>query len=432
MSIYCGSAKINITPTESKLLAGYMTIRQSQGIHDPIYGRIIAIKSHQTILILVSLDLICIDHYYTEKLRKKISAQTNVSPEFIFLHATHTHSGPGGTIHETSPIWRAFPDLWMPYDNTLVEDQQQKIVVGVKQALVNLEECKISICEGAAHGIGANRISTEIEYDPILKVIEFECSSNKKIILYSFSCHPTIMNRDNLFISADFPGITSFNLENENNVEIALFLNGPSGDISTRFTRKSASFEEVRRLGTQLSTEILKLLTHKKTPTIEEATYKVEVVDLNLRKKEGFSELEQKLLELNRKYKFYKEVSEKNYANLRKIESEIEGISALIRKSETLENSIPIITEIQAIKLGEIIFVSVPGEIFNETGKEITSYYNGVPVFIAGNTNDYIGYIVPERYYASDSYEASMTILEKGSAEKIKDTIINIIESMRK
>lgn len=83
MNIYCGSAKVDITPTESKLLAGYMATRQSKGIHDPIYARIVAIRSQQTFIILVSLDLICIDQNYTVELRKKFQTkrmfQKNVS-----------------------------------------------------------------------------------------------------------------------------------------------------------------------------------------------------------------------------------------------------------------------------------------------------------------------------------------------------------------
>lgn len=108
MNIYCGSAKVDITPTESKLLAGYMATRQSKGIHDPIYARIVAIRSQQTFIILVSLDLICIDQNYTVELRKKISDQTNVSKECIFLHATHTHSGPGGLFMKHLPSGEHF------------------------------------------------------------------------------------------------------------------------------------------------------------------------------------------------------------------------------------------------------------------------------------------------------------------------------------
>ncbi|MEK5052396.1 hypothetical protein CHH55_23810 [Niallia circulans] len=431
MNIYCGSAKVDITPTESKLLAGYMATRQSKGIHDPIYARIVAIRSQQTFIILVSLDLICIDQNYTVELRKKISDQTNVSKECIFLHATHTHSGPGGTIQETSPIWRAFPDLWMPYDRILVNEQHKKIVEAVKLALENLEECKVSICEGEVSGIAANRISSEIEYSSILKVIEFEyCRTNKKIIVYHFACHPTIMNRDNLLISADFPGVTSSNLENENNVEIALFINGPSGDISTRFTRKEASFYEVRRVGTVLSAAVLELLIHKKQIKVDTISSKIEKVDLALRNIEDSAQLQHKLHELKQRHKIQKVTAGNNCAYLRKIESEIEGVSALIKKSGALENSLTISTEIQVLKLGEILFVSIPGEIFNETGTEITNNYNGVPVFIAGNTNDYIGYIVPEGYYASDSYEAYMTLLEKGSSEKIRDTILYMMDQL--
>lgn len=77
-----------------------------------------------------------------------------------------------------------------------------------------------------------------------LTVIQCKTESGKLLTLYNFPCHPTVLGPDNLLASADFAA----GIEALLNCDIAVFLNGAAGDISTRFTRQESSFAECSRM----------------------------------------------------------------------------------------------------------------------------------------------------------------------------------------
>lgn len=430
MAVYSGTGKASITPPVGTLLSGYNVIRPSKGVKDHIQARVIAIKSDQNHFIIISLDLLCIDKQYSGTLKSHVSSRFHIPQKNILVHATHTHSGPGGIFHESSFLWKAFPRVngWT-YDESLVEDQHEKIIKAIEDALSSLELCEVRYGETEVYGIAANRNSPDQEYVPKLKVVEFINVSGDRSILYHFGCHPTIMHADNQLISADFPGAASRNLEERDDIKLALFLNGPCGDISTRYTRRESSFKEVDRMGKLLSDGILSVLNETFPLVMTDFQSSSVSMEISLRKTADPEQLRKKLTLLQEKYEKEKSLG-KSPAELRRLKSKIEGSTASIEIGRKLQNISSITTYVQFIKLGELIFVAVPGELFSETGNEIMQQYSNVPLIITGNTNDQIGYIVPEHYYKDDSYESSMTLMEKGTSENIRDQVTQNIGGM--
>ncbi|MGV3488766.1 MAG: neutral/alkaline non-lysosomal ceramidase N-terminal domain-containing protein [Tuberibacillus sp.] len=428
MSINCGAAKVSITPEGSKMLSGYAAHRPSAGIHDHLYARIIVLNEDGNYFIIVSLDLIGVDKIYTHQLRDKIGRKFNISPDAVFVHATHTHSGVGGVIPESQPIWKAFPILWAPYDPELVEEQHESILQGVEKALSHLEPCQVRWGQTEVHGMAANRISETRDFDPRLHVIEFsEIEADKKVILYHFPCHPTILHADNLWISADFPGVVSQRLENRDDVEVAAFLNGPCGDISTRFTRKASNFEEVERMGNILAESVETVLEDTKPLEVGKLKCATASITLEFKEMENADLQKEKLAVLKcQLLEAEKEKADPTF--LRSIEAKMEGVESSIGLTAALKGYSEIETEIQVLRIGELSLVSVPGEMFHETGLRVSQLLKGQKILLVGNTNDYIGYIVPGHFYSEESYEVSMTLLKEGSAEKIQDQIIQLLE----
>jgi neutral ceramidase len=428
MGLSCGAAKAVINPPLGTLLSGYMVERPSTGIHDSLFARVLYIQTDGTQVLLVSLDLVAVDFMYVKNLREKLNEKFFIPVNNIFIHATHTHSGPGGVIHESSPVWKAFSNIWQPFNDSLIKDQYAQILFATGEAIANAEECTLLYTEGEVNGIGANRISPEREYQPKLQVVEFCKASGKKIVLYNYACHPTILHADNLLISADYSGSASKILENTEEIEVALFFNGPCGDISTRFTRVESTFAEVNRMGTLLAGEVKLALEKSREYPVYHLKGENVLFELSVRKMADKEELKAELNALKETLNKAKD-SQLSIGETRRIESKIEGLTGALQLSSNLQGIKTMQTEIQILRLGDICFASFPGEAFFETGKEIRdSIQNSTqPLFLVGNTNDYIGYIVPDHYYEEGNYESSMTLLEKGSAEKIRDLLINHI-----
>jgi neutral ceramidase len=423
--MYCGAANIHINPPVGTYLSGFAAERPCVGIHDPIQAKALVIGERSADMLIISLDLVAIDSDYVSSLRAKIQERYGISVDSIMIHTTHTHSGPGGTIRETTAIGKAF-EHWRPYDRELVIHQHDKILQAVGDAIETMEPCTVFYGAGSVDGIAANRLSPERIYHPDLQVLDFRKSSGKRIILYHFACHPTILHADNLHVSADFPGAASSYLETDENVEAALFLNGPSGDVSTRFTRRDNNFDEVNRIGRILSDKVVDVLSTAIPVVASDSSSKRFKIELRIR---SFQSSQVMLTKLEELQEAYSKAQSTNcpLAELRRMESEIEGATAAAALASKIHGISSIETEVQILRLGGLYFVGIPGEMFYETGQKVKDAFDlkrsTDHLVLIGNTNDYIGYIVPKEYYASNSYESSMTLLHEDSSEAIVSSI---------
>jgi|SRR5690625_1229224 len=435
MTLYCGSGKVDITPRLGVPLAGYEgKPRLASDIHDPLYSRVIVLKKSEQYFVIISLDLVGVDTYYIQGLTEQLYEKFSIPKENIFVHASHTHSGPGGIFHENSLIGKAYAYMngYIDYDAMLIEEQHRKIIQSVKKALNNMLPCEMYYGENTAEGIGTNRNNPEKPYDSKLKVITFKKEDGQKDVLYHFACHPTIMHSSNTSISADFPGVTSKSLEQTENVQIALFLNGPSADISTRFTRKSATFDEVNRLGNRLFESVLVAMNDLKPLTISELKSSIKIARLKVREFPSTESLETQLLNLEKEFKEMNEKQDYNQqGEMRQLQSVIEGVRTILSIKENLKDVEQVVVNIQVLKIGEIYLLSMPGEVYFETGQSIIDSFDSSQILIVGNTNDHIGYIVPERYYHEANYESYMTLLESDSENKLKKIAIKNLYNIK-
>jgi len=60
--------------------------------------------------------------------------------------------------------------------------------------------------------------------------------------------------------------------------------------------------------------------------------------------------------------------------------------------------------ELQAIQIGDSVFVAVPAEVFVEIGMRLKNT-DGLRTFVAGVTNGYIGYLPTRRAFETGGYE---------------------------
>ena len=99
--LWVGWATTDITPPKPVALVGQFQKRISTGVRDPLTATVLALETRgsggeKEQAILVSCDLLNIEHAIQQRLQEKTGAQL---PDFdarkIFLNATHTHTGPG-------------------------------------------------------------------------------------------------------------------------------------------------------------------------------------------------------------------------------------------------------------------------------------------------------------------------------------------------
>ncbi|MEA2011536.1 MAG: hypothetical protein U9O87_00395, partial [Verrucomicrobiota bacterium] len=91
-----GFYEIDITPRVGVPLCGFGPFlnRYSVGVRDILKARAAAFQLGKSKAVIISCDLIGLSAELVIHIKKRISAETDLSPENIMLHCTHTHSGP--------------------------------------------------------------------------------------------------------------------------------------------------------------------------------------------------------------------------------------------------------------------------------------------------------------------------------------------------
>ncbi len=246
-----GVAKVEITPPVGTPLAGYSKRqgKPSQGIRDPLYTRALAIDDGEDVVVLVSTDLLVFPAPMAEALVDEISQEFKLPRQAIVLSATHTHSGAGaiapGFFHEM---------VFGSYRPQVKEGISARVVWAVRQALAHRQPVRWATAKGSLQGLTENRADPLGMVDPALTVFFFESQEGMpQAILVHTAAHPTLMDSKDFRFSADYPGEVVRLLESSYPGAVALFFNGPAGDVRPKDLVGSNPEERIRHFGSALA-----------------------------------------------------------------------------------------------------------------------------------------------------------------------------------
>jgi len=365
------AGKQDITPKTPVFMAGYGINRKSIDAHDPLMARCLVLESGKTRIAFVSCDLLGVPRYQIEKIRAMVKS---VTPEHLYISATHTHSGPDslgqwGPDIQTSGVDQA----WMTSFRESVAHLVDATAAGLKPAAVRFAATK-----------QVPKISKNIRVPRILDtelgVMQVVAATGSKPIatFVNYACHPEIMNTHNL--SADFPHWLYDTVEGGGG-GICLYLNGAQGgmvtaDFDETTTPKGENWPAAETIGTSLGKRVLELL--EGAPAVQNvpitAARRVFEVPLD-----------------NPRFKAL--VALKIFPK-----SEMKGAN--------LE------TEVCRVTIGEAEFLTLPGEVLPNIGFYLKSLMHGHPKFLLGLTSDELGYILTPEDYGLElyQYEASVSV----------------------
>ena len=251
--LYAGTAKVDITPPEE---AAVDLVGRKLKLRDHLYARALVLKSGETSVAIVSLDLIL---FASAKVVAEAKRQWGV--DHVILCSSHTHSAmaPKGLIlrpHSGNDWTRAGKDPGEMVDwPSLSEDPwyaatEDKIVAAIGEAANNLFPATISAARGhfesayMAHNrrlvgedgrvrplwANPNRIPTE-PVDPTVGVIRVKDEAGRvRAFLVNYACH-AVSSANSGFLHRDFPGATVDYIEEQLGDQcMAMFVQGAEGD----------------------------------------------------------------------------------------------------------------------------------------------------------------------------------------------------------
>src|SRR5579872_3414432 len=238
-------AKVDITPSASKWLAGYPA-RKSTGIHDHIFHRIVALDDGRTQFFLISSDLCLFAPSVYDEMTAQLKRETGIEPIQVWWTVTHTHSAP-----EVGPP--GLPKLMMPERYNHEPDQEytaraEKLLIdGIKEAQAKLAPARLAVGTGFS-AANINRRGRDVNghislglnpdgpTDRQIGLIRLERPDGTPIALIAnYSMHGTALGQENTLISGDAPGTVATYVEEKLGAPM-LFINGAAGNMAPIYT----------------------------------------------------------------------------------------------------------------------------------------------------------------------------------------------------
>lgn len=393
-SLLVGAAEVDITPPVGTPMVGALVPRPSQGIDDPLLAKAVVIESAGNRIACVALDLATLPRRHGDAAVRLASRRTGIPEDRIVWTATHTHTGP---IAEPEVYLGQTTDADLAWIGRL----PAQFADAVEAAARALRPARLSRMRGYCEGVAASRRirykdGTErnawmlprgsggvqsIGYasiaDPEVNLLCFDDDSGRPIaIVWSFACH-TNANFGPRF-SADYPAVTAARLrERYGPGVVSLFLPGACGDVNP--------LVRWRELGSRLADELIARL---ETRAPSDAPAPVQAV-------------KQEVIVPARPFRADEE-------QRRLASGWSPDLLDWFRASEALLKSRgepSIRTLVQAWRIGDTGFASVPGELFVDWGlamKAASPFPWTFPVELGG---DYIGYLVTESAERGGGYE---------------------------
>jgi len=233
--------KTDITPDKSVWLLGYEP-RQSTGVHDRLYLRIVAMDDGNTQFYLIASDICEISPSLYDELATRVQSETGIKPMQLWWTTTHTHSAP-----EVGPPGLSGTFLGERYQHDHNSEYtawlEQQIIDGIKQARANLAPARLGIGWGMAYANinrrGRNEegpaflgLNPDGPTDRRIGLIRLEKADGSLLALVAnYAMHGTVLGPQSLLISGDAPGIVAQYVEEKVGVPV-LYVQGAAGDMA--------------------------------------------------------------------------------------------------------------------------------------------------------------------------------------------------------
>ena len=369
MGIRIGFAKRSITPATGTELGGYAGYRPCAGVHDPLWCKAVVLEQAGKRYALVALDLLCVDEALSEHIRLAVESLgiCHVVVAAIHSHATPCGVVPGeGPLAEVNAFGDADPGLFRAYIQRVIENAAD----ACREAAAKLEAFEIRTARGAAPVIGSER-HTGKPANAVMTVVQCRTESGRNLTVYQIPCHPTVLGPENLLASADFVG----GIEERLDTDMAVFLNGAAGDISTRFTRREATFEECDRMAQIASGAVRELIKEVPYGPPGELQGLHSVIPLKVRPVDSGEQARKALEEATARWQAAVDAGE-DPGTVRILKSYVEGAGVSLEFSRTLRSIRRLYLPVTVFSFAGLRFATVPGEMFSSQGQR---FHESVP-----------------------------------------------------
>ncbi len=382
-AVSVGVAQVNITPAIPVTMSGYASRTQPfKGINDEIFAAATVFDDGVNKAVIITADVIGFSHDSWKDLTERIEKETGILQKFVIIAPVHNHGGPntgayGGDVDQNL----------LTYNREL----RDKLVAVTREAADNVQPafigsgsgvCKMSMNRRALNAKGGIRLGKNPcgPCDQEVGVVRIDKPDRIPFTIFvNWPTHATVMGPGNEMITGDWPGAARRHVEKAfTSPVIATITAGASGDIDPIY-RISPTFRpnEVEEIGMILAKEAVRVAG-------EIRTYSAGTVDAT-----------QRVIMLPGK---------------------VSGGSHLPRDS--WEPGPDVTVRLSVLRVGNILFAGISGELFTEIGMEINKISPARHTHVITHCNGVSGYLVTDQAFLGGGYEVAASRAMPG-AEKL-------------
>jgi len=475
----------------AQLLAGAARARintPGAEVYDPLFAKVLLLRTGKTTAALVSLDYICmgggigeLSDGFFEKLKAQVCG---MGIDCLICGTTHTHT-PGSMYVTDTSVAAGVCDA---VRQALERMEPARVGFGVGRDDSFLINRTLTLKDGSAWSIrqahpcpGDEEIKAVEEADADIQILRVDRLDGSPVcILFTFGCHPLLGYAHNQ-TTANYPGVAERIIEEQTGA-VAMLLQSSGGDV-TEVSYKNYDMPKCcDGPGMSLGLAVLKALRTIRTEgTVEMKTALRQVTfprrtDIPAVREQLLRERE-KMLEslgncpldfktflplymkyltspeypLEHAYAYLKEEATGkhqlrdqdaiNRQNLRKYLENIRTMERLSKLATTLETlqwhedynaasgQSHIRGEVAGLRLGEAVFLTAPVEPLSAIGRRIRSFTDR-QLFFIGYANGYMHYGAPAESYNNGGYETIECMLAPGWQTEYEEAVKEILEEL--
>lgn len=432
-----GFGRIDIMPREPVGLGGYGNgpHRIETQVLDPLFATCIAITDEQDkTLLLITMDLICMEDVLMAALRENITAATGIPEQYIFASATHTHYGP-----DVGNPGRKAVDDYIAYAaqrtvlavQAALEDRAEASVLAGTAVTENLTFVRHYICaDGTTKVSGSNpRIRHVADADPRLRLLRFCREAGKDILMMNWQAHPDCTGGGNATgISADYIGPLRACLEVTTGCHFAFF-QGACGNLipSSLILKKNVANRDYHMdHASDLAAVAMALL-----PELKRIQTGPISITRHMYKCPYDHSTDSQAPEARKVWEYWLETGDFDGSN--KMAKALGYGSryearAILQRAEAPEY-LPM--ELNAAVMGELAFTTCPCELFDTAGAYVIDNSPYPATWLIGYCNDSRGYFPNHDAFRYGCYEVDTHVLAEGSAEGMAEELVQMLGELK-
>jgi neutral ceramidase len=391
--MYAGVGAADFTPDPGLILQGHLSKNPSHAVLYPLEARAIIFRDNQAALCLITLDVIGIDLSLTRLIRQTVSAKTGIAAKHITVAASHTHCAPA-MLH----------NLAMTPDAGFLRKVESAAVHAAIDANANPRPVTLGLgCGSAYFNVNRRPLPGQTQFslnwggivDHRVRVLRVDGPDDRPIaVLFHFSCHPTTKVGSEGFISSDYPGVARKHIESSLGCP-ALFMPGCFGNVRPQIngTFASATKEQLDGVGKELARSVCRAVHYITTRPAAGLSSQEAELHLPFGAPKPEAELEQLAQDTSTPgHTVRAQWARRTLDRIRRKDLPV-GVTSVM----------------QAVRIGPLMIVTIPGEAVQEIGFAVESRLAGRgdvdDVWATGYTNDQVGYLVTEKQKEEGGYE---------------------------